>query len=225
MEELLLINPSPRRKKHRSAAQKRATSKMLAANRARRKTPIASASRTAVRRRKNKSQHVSTYYPNPSKRARRGVTVHHRRYKRNPAGRMSGLVPMLKDSAIGAVGAVAIEALFGFLPIPMSWKMGRMMMVAKGATAVAVGMFGNKLLPSGMAGKMAVGSLTVTMHDALKPFVAHVMPSLNMGYYPGGMLMENVPGSTAQPAPALSEYLNSGMHGMDAVDEYMGNNY
>lgn len=231
MEELLLINPRKRtgaRRKPRSAAQKRATAKMLAANRSRyRKNPIhhKARSRTPARsatprlRARRKRNTVSGYFPNP----------HRRSYRRNPSSSATTKVmPLLKDSAIGAVGAIAVDALFHFLPIPVTWKTGTMANVAKGSVAVALGLFGHKLLPRGMAGKLAQGSLTVTMYDAIKAPVSNMFPTLGLGYYPGGMTTQHYPMMNAAPAPALSEYINSGMAGMDslaAVDEYMGNTY
>lgn len=231
MEELLLINPAKRpskRRKSRTPAQKRATAKMLAANRSRYKSNPSKATRTVKRRRKNKTSHVAGYYPNPRRRASVSRKVAHRRYKRNPSARVSGAMSLMKDSAMGAVGAIAVEALFGFLPLPATWKSGHMMQVAKSATALAVGLFGHKILPRGMAGKMAVGSLTVTMHEALKPLIASSLPGLHLGYYPGGMTMSDYPAMNGAPAPALSEYINQGMHGLDSmagVDEYVGNAY
>lgn len=212
MEQLLLINPSKRpskRRKPRSAAQKAATKRMLAANRSRR---APSAARTVKRRRKNKTEHVAAYYPNPRKRrsaARVARRVKRHSYRANPAPR--SLMPMLKDAGIGAVGALAIDVMFGYIPLPLSLKTGKMNSVAKGAFAVLIGMFGGKILPRGMAGKMAAGSLTVTMHDALKATVSSMLPSAHLGYYPGGQVTGNFPAMNASPAPALSEYINPGM--------------
>jgi hypothetical protein len=121
-------------------------------------------------------------------------------------------MPMLTDSAIGAVGAVGVTSLFSFLPLPMTMKSGMTGHLAKGATAVLFGMIGSKILPRGMAGKMAQGSLTVTMYDALKENLGGMVPGLaGIGYFPGGMVATRVPRMGAQPAPMLSEYVNSGM--------------
>jgi hypothetical protein len=216
---LLLINPSARpskrkgkakMRKHRTAAQKRATAKLVALNRAKRRTPKRRVARRAP---------VAAYAANPAprKRARRrsvsSVRARVRKYRRNPSGRSMSVMPLLKDSAMGAVGAVAVTALYSFMPVPATFATGNMAHVAKAAFAVLIGTLGRKVLPAGMASKMAAGSLTVTMYEALKDNIGASVPGMHgIGYYPGGRVMSNYPASNAAPAPAaLSEYINRGM--------------
>lgn len=229
MQELLLINPSARpskrkgktkMRKHRTAAQKRATAKLVALNRAKRRP---------AKRRVARRAHAVTYAANPAPRRHRrrhAVSgVHHRirKYRRNPSGRSMAVMPLLKDSAMGAVGAVAVTALYSFMPVPATFATGNMAHVAKAAFAVLIGTLGRKVLPGGMASKMAAGSLTVTMYEMLKDNIGASIPGLHgLGYYPGGRVMSSYPAMQAAPAPAaLSEYINRGMgeyvHGMGEV--------
>lgn len=223
MQELLIINPSPRpgkRKgkpkmaKRRSAAQKRATAKLVSFNRARRAG--SSRKRTSVKRRRRTA--VASYKANPSPVKRRRSRVARARnrmrsYRRNPIANTSrGIVPMLKDSALGAVGAVAVTSIHSFIPMPDAFKTGNMMYVSKAVLAVAFSILAGKVMSKSTANKMASGSLTVTMYEALKDNVGGMIPGLNgLGYYPGGRVVSNYPRMNGRPAPALSEYVNQGM--------------
>ena len=224
MQEILLINPSARPKKRkgtkmakrRTAAQKRATAKLVAMNRSRRSKSSSSVKRRRKTYRKNPAAPV--YVQNaaaPRKRRARTMRVNpsvRRRMRsrtRNPIG---GIMPMVKDSAMGAVGAVAVSSLYSFVPLPDMLKMGNMAYVSKGLLAVLFGIVGAKVLPRNIAGKMAAGSLTVTMYEALKDNLGGVVPGLSgVGYFPGGRVAGSVPRMNGRPAPALSEYVNRGM--------------
>lgn len=231
MEQLLLINPSPRRKTAkrrtgRSAAQKAATRRMLAANRARR-SPVAS-TRTKRRRRVAKSHPVAGYFPNPRRR-RIASRVRHiakrRTYRRNPSSPSRvNIMGMLKGGFTGGMGAVAVNTAFNFLPLPAMMKTGNIAYVSKAALAIALGMFGRKLLPGSTAARMAEGSLAVTFHDAIVAIAGPMLPSLRLGevgYVGGGYAMDYMP-NTSQAAPQLSEYINSpGMGEYQNMGEYV----
>lgn len=204
MEQLLLVNPSRRRRarKGRTAAQKAATKRMIAANRARHGAP---ASRTKKRRAKARSHPVAGYFPNPVRRRARRTATHRvraRRYRRNPIGVSGQIVPMVTDAAMGAVGAIAIKTLIGFLPLPVSMTTGYAKTLVEAVAAVAVGAFGGKILPRRIARQMAAGSLTVNAYETLKPIVAPMLPAGNtglagMGYYSPGL-----------PSPAMRQLPN-----------------
>jgi len=208
MEQLLLVNPSkrktPKRRKTRTAAQKAATRKLVALNRAR---------RAPARK---------TYASNPAphkRRARRAASpvaavrrVHRRHtrkhtYTRNPAPRnMMGVMQMLKGGFQGGLGAVAINTIYAKVPLPTMLKTGNMSYVGKAAFAIALGLFGRKVLPGNVAARMAEGSLAVTFHDAIVNIAGGMMPSIglgDMGYYPGGFNAEMPMMNT--PAPQLGD--------------------
>lgn len=177
MSQLLLIHPNPKKrrgKKRRSAAQRAATARMLAAN------PRSSGS---GRKRKYRRSAVG--------RVRRSV----RRYSRR-AGRslrsfsVSGVVPMVKNAGMGAAGALGVDIAYGaasrFLPaavlspIGADGKMNYAYYAAKGAAAVALGVLAGKVISPTAAHKMAEGSLTVTLYDAVKSMIP--AGSVPMGY-------------------------------------------
>lgn len=184
MSSLLLIHPNPRKKK-RSAAQRAATAKMIAANRAskrgRRKSAVATVSAAPKRK----------YRRSTVRRATRAA----RRYSRR-AGAMlrgfntGGIVPMVKNAGIGAAGAIGVDIAYGaaskFLPdsvkSPMAADggMNYAYYAAKGALAIGVGMIAGKVVSPSIASKMAEGSLTVTLHDAMKALIP--ADSVPMGY-------------------------------------------
>lgn len=209
----MLINPGKRRTKRRAAgrtaAQKRATAKLVAMNRAKRK-PRTNPRRKGVVR-------TASYASNPGHRSRRVTRrVSRRSYRRNPAGRRGNLMGLLLSSFQGAAGAMVVNTAFNYLPLPAMLTAGPMKHVAKGALAVGLGM----LVKNRMVAEMVKGSLTVTMHDALKENLASLIPGANLGYYAGGAQAGFTPRFNAQPAPALSEYVNSpGMSGMGSMSD------
>jgi hypothetical protein len=185
MSQLLLVgNPAKRRRssKPRSAAQKAATRKMLAANRSR-KNPV---------HRKRRAR-VASARKNPVAHRRTRAVVHHkRRTRRNPiSAHMGGAVTLVKGAAIGAVGAIGVDALFGFvssyLPASFSTEKDATGAVnygyylAKGATAVAAAMALKKVVGGQRAAQVATGSLTVTLYRAIAGFMATSIPSVKLG--------------------------------------------
>lgn len=225
MEELLLINP--RRRKgatkrraggHRTAAQKRATAKLVAMNRAR---------RAPARRARARHHSPAVYAPNPIRRRRHATrtvrSAARRRYRRNPVPRTGNLMHLLTSSAQGAMGAIVINTAFNFVPLPAMLKTGSMQYVAKGALAVMLGMF----VRNRMVAEMVKGSLTVTMHDAIKDIAGTMIPGMPLGYYSGGQTIGYQPGVRAAPSPsALSEYINRpGMAGMAEMHEMSDYSY
>jgi len=203
MEELMVINPSPRRRrtggrrKHRSAAQRRATAKLVALNRSRKRhsNPRRRARSHAVARRR--SVHVNPR--NPIRRARRyktsgrfrsggsGIyryyTNPRRRRRRNPSmrGMFGDLGGQLMGAATGAAGAIGVDLAMTNLPLPAMLKTGRIRYLTAGAGAILLGMI------AGLAGfrrigtDLARGSLTVTLRDAIKEVAA--ASGFNLGYY------------------------------------------
>lgn len=170
----IMSNPAKRRTRRKPAPRKTT-----------RRTTVA---RKAAPRRKS----------NP---ARRRTTMRRRTYKRNPARmrfNMRRIVEaQLKPALMGAVGAVGIDMLYGnlmanFLPAQLTTGMGRH--ATKGAIAVGASVVVGGFMGSKRANEMAVGSLTVTMRDAIREFLATAAPTLplgdydGMGYYSPGMV-------------------------------------
>lgn len=180
------------RRSRRTAAQRRATAKMLAARWGTRRA-------SPVRRRRRRTMSVARV---------------RRHYRRNPSPRIGNVMGLLTNAATGAAGAIAVNAVYGMLPLPATLKTGNMAHVTKAAIAIGLG----AMVRNRMVSEMVKGSLTVTAYDVIKGLVGNAIPGLQgMGYYPGGAILP-APMQTALPAPTVSEYVNSGMEG---IDEYL----
>ncbi len=166
MNEILLVNPRRRRKGKKTRSRRR----------------------SSVRLKRH------------SARRRRVHRVKARRYKRNPSARGFGLsvkgftgaiVPTIKGGALGAVGAVANDALVGqlsklsFLPDALRSGYGRHAL--KIGSAILVGTLGN-LAMKGKGAALATGAATVSIHGLIREVVAAQLPSVAayLGDYDGG---------------------------------------
>lgn len=174
MEPLLIINPSPRKGKgrkmatykKRSIAQKRATANLVALNRARR----------------GSSRKHRIYAANPASRhaKHRSIDHAHHHYRKNPSARVGGIVSMFKPAFQGAVGAFGIDLVTGYVPMPLAIKVSPARHAIKGILAVGIGM----LIKGNFGRNMAVGGLTVALHDAAKETVQLTMPGIQLGAEP-----------------------------------------
>ena len=190
MAEILLINPRKRktarrkkpmaRKKRRTAAQKRATAKMIAANRrrGRGKNPV-----TQRRKRRKPTRGKSAV----ARTRRRKAPVKRRRRIGNPRLSMRSVQNQLVDAGTGAVGALGLDVIQGYLPIPANLKGGLVGTGVKALLAIGMGLVASniKVVRGATAAKMVNGALTVVLHDALKTQVAQFAPGIAMGEYIG----------------------------------------
>ena len=199
MAGMLLLNPRRRRKARanpRRAKRPRANPfkmRRVAPRRARRANPR--------RRRRNPMPMVAM---NPRKRRRRSMmranpSYRRRRRHRNPLGiNTSGIMGLLKDSAVMGVGAVGFQLAFDqintMLPAslqsnPNTVGVGDAVQVA---FTVALGEALNK--PTrGLSRKAALGSLTVQIYDLVSTFL------------PSAVTPSNVQGlGWTQPAPVIA---------------------
>lgn len=192
MAQLMLINPRRRsagRKKTRTAAQKRATAKLVALNksRKRRSNPIA-----ANPKRRTYRHAAASSAPRRSRRRSNPISL------RNP-------VAMLMPALIGAGGALAVNAVVNYIPLPAMLTQGRMRYVTKFGIAVLLGTVGRKFLGS-KAEKMAEGSMIVTMTDALKDVVGGAT-GLQLGENDDGIAYYS-PAQIAEYTDQMSMYMN-----------------
>ena len=183
--EVLLVNPRRRRRapargrpRRKTAARRRPTTK----KRRRRRNPIGPYARNGM------GMYVSN--PNGARRRRRPVrrraTV---RRRRNPAGRMTMrrvMNDLLLPSATAGAGALALDILWGFVPVPPEIKTGPMRHVAKGLGAIVLGQIVGMVGTRKMGDTMAMGALTVVFHSAFREMTAQFMPQVNLGYYSPG---------------------------------------
>lgn len=271
MQRLLLVNPSPsgaksrRRKKpartranpkakgraktmaraRRTAAQKRATRKMIAANRARargkRRAPV-KARRRRVRRNpatqyRQRRTYARTATMNPRRRRRRSSA---RRVRRNPIRMQNIMRDLLQPAAIGATGAIVNDALFTYLPIPTQFKTpGMMRYASKGISAVAMVWLASHVVKKETAAQLGIGALTQLSAEIFRNFIAQNVPALapaaiegmgyynpaavaggGVGYYTNEGMGLYVPGGQSDRLPSLAT-----QNGNDGVGMYSENGY
>lgn len=163
------------------------------------------------RRRKSKGRKRSRVrLKRHASRRRKSYRVKRARYRRNPSFSLKSLpaafLPTLKAGAVGAVGAIANDALIGqvgrFLPSFLASGYARHL--TKVGTAVIVGAVGNLAL-KGKGSALAAGAATVAMRDLIRETIQQNLPSVapylgdydseaegmnNIGAYNPGLLVE-----------------------------------
>lgn len=206
MSEVLLLNPSPRRKRRKnpSANQRRfaraARARSVGANpkrrRSRRSNPVAAPvvrSLAANPRRRRRSA-----------RRRNPVALRSYRSKRrsNPAGlpTVNTIMATIKEGATMGVGAIGIDYVYSFaeryLPASMQNTPGVLGVgtVVKAAATVAIGT-GLSRLTKGLSRKAALGALVIQANDIARA----LLPSLGlsgrgrMGYASPAAIANGVP--------------------------------
>ena len=245
MPQMLIVNPSPRplkrakparrkaatksalrapkpqkgkttmRNKARTAAQQRATRKMIAANRSRRK-PVrknpAPRQAAPAKRRRTVARASATGAAAPARR-RRSVaraaparaTRRRRTARRNPTISVNSVLQnYLYPAANGVAGSLVVDGLFGYAPLPAELSSGYGRHATKTAMALILGVFGSRVFAAKTATAMAIGSLTVTGHEMGRELLANFAPDLAldgmstpMGAYvtgPGAQPGARIPG-------------------------------
>ncbi len=180
--EVLLVNPRRRRRaptRRRPRRKVAARRRRPATKRRRRRNPIGPYARSGM----------GMYVSNPRRRRRRPArkrTTARRRYRRNPTT-MKGIINQLvMPAATAGAGALALDILWGFVPVPPEIKTGPMRHVAKGLGAVVLGQLVGMVGSKRMGDTMAMGALTVVFHSAFKEMTAQFMPNVPLGYYSAG---------------------------------------
>ncbi len=181
MNLLYTVNPAKRRRrtkgrksrKHRSAAQRAATARMLAANRSKRGGKV---TRSRRRFRRNPSQFVARAQQHAS----RGFSML----------KTSGIVGLLKSGVVMGAGAVAVDIGMGYTarllpasmanPVNADGSANFAYVGTKTALALLLGIYGRRLPVVGpYAGQMAEGALAVLAYSMLRPMVPQ---SVALGY-------------------------------------------
>ena len=198
--EVLLVNPRKRRRRPvRRAATRRPAARRRPAKRRRRRNPIGPYARSG-------NSGMGMYVSNPRRRKkavrRRRPTRSRRRMRirRNPT--MRGIInTLVMPAATAGAGALALDVLWGFVPIPDNIKSGPMRHVAKGLGAIVLGQLVGMVGDKRMGDTMALGALTVTFHSAFREMTAQFMPGVPLGYYSAG--------ANAGYDPQLGYYVSS----------------
>lgn len=211
--EMMLVNPR-RRRKGRAKSRRRSSKR-------RRRMSAKQAAFFGGGRRKRRS--------NPIRSSRRRKRRGSRARRRNPSGRrfglpsVGGISSQLMGALPGAVGALGLDILLGFVPIPASWKAGPLGYVTKILGALALGMGAKMVVSQHTAAQMTNGALTVMFHGIMRDFVATNVPGVPLGVYlapPSGM---GYYGSGYNPSANLNAYMpdmdaGPGMDDMVSLD-------
>lgn len=189
MGQLMLINP----RKRRVATKKRKV----------RRNPVAKvAPRVAAK-------------SNPSRRRRPAVAAYRairRKARRNPDGRLMG---QIMNAAVGGAGAVAVDVIQGYLPLPTALRTGYMPYVVKAGLGFALGAFGRGILGQNAA-RMGAGAMTVALYGALKQLTAGVLPGATVAT---GAAVAGL--GYGSPTPVLGEYITGPGSRMNGLGAYI----
>lgn len=213
------------RKKRRTAAQKRATQKLVALNKRR-----ARASKAPARRRTAAGK-APVRRSNP---IRRSVARKTPVRRRNPIKK--GVVEQhIMPALIAGAGAVGLDAAWANLPIPASIKNGPFRHVAKaGAAVIGVELLKrSKVVKAKTADQLGTGALTVIAHQVITDLIKTNAPQINlgddnMGYYDNGMgYYDTGMGylSPALPSPQDNNFRSDAPLASNPELSYYGNSY
>jgi len=157
MPQLLLINPKPGKRK--MAAKKR------------RKTRAARTRKNPAKRRRSRKMAAAI--------TSRVV------YRRNPIGRGgAGILGQAKaalmPSAVAAGGAIGVDLVLGYLPIPENLKTGALRHVTRGAASVGVAMLAGLVAKPDTARQVLAGGLTLTWYGVMRDLFARFGPGVRL---------------------------------------------
>lgn len=194
--QLAIVNP--RRKRRKSRKVRRARARKLFVNPRKRRRSRRKGRSVAVRSGKRRSS--------VARRGFGGLSVR---------GALGSAKSLVRTAAPAAVGAVALDVLWAYLPLPAQVRAGYAQFIAKGAGAVALGMVAEKFLGREIGSKFALGAMTVVIYNLARTLVGQFAPGIalaggdsdfpSMGYY--------------GTAPTVGEY------NVSALPSYYGDSY
>ena len=171
-----------------------------------------------------------------------------RRILRNPRNKFPTMNQvtneLLMPAAVGAVGAIANDALFTYLPLPAQFKApGFARYASKGVSAIVMTWLASLVVQRKTAMQLGVGALTTLTAEIARQFMAQNVPALapvamegmglyTMGYYnpalpAGGGVGLYTTGSQTQALPSLATRETPGVSpgGMGQMADSHGYNY
>lgn len=223
----------------RTAAQRAATKKLIAFNRrrrapakkrrrapaSRRRAAPASRRRAAPRRRRARSYARKRVRRNPATATGQRRTYQRtaqmnprrrRRIRRNPTGRLtmrSITNDLIMPAVTGAVGAIANDALFTYLPLPAQMRApGFVRYLSKGASAIALTFLASFVVQKRTAMQLGVGALTCLTAEIARTMLQQAVPALapvameGMGLYTMGYYNPALPAGGGIPANNMALY-------------------
>lgn len=217
MSELMLVNPRRKRRRRPMSALQR---KYFGKKNPRRRHRRAAATTTHRRRRRRVSVRARR---NP-----RAVSVVARRNPRRRRRAMAGggalsvsairsggiLKSTVLPAAIGAGGAIALDAMYALLPIPATLKAGTFAAPVKAAAVLGIGVLASRFMPRQrrLIQEAVAASLTIQSYNFVKAQVQKMFPALKLAEYINGY------------DPMLAEYVQAGQFLPDigsGVGEYI----
>ncbi|MGH6877266.1 MAG: hypothetical protein ACREHV_07795 [Rhizomicrobium sp.] len=180
MQELIFANP---RRKSRKGKMPAALKRYWASKRGTTKRKRKTSHRKSARKARGGGAGrvtVVTVRPNPSSPKLRGRRRRSARGRiRGFASRLGGFVPgSLVPAAVGAGGALGIDMLWGYLPLPANMQTGPLAPVARLALAALLGFGVGKFTSAKFGEEVTVGAVTVTVYDLIKAWLQANVPSI-----------------------------------------------
>lgn len=85
----------------------------------------------------------------------------------------------------GAFGALGLDVLMGYIPLPANFKGGFAGYITKSVGAIGLGMLANMsgMVRASTAAKMTEGALTVMFHGAMRQAMTQFAPQIPLGMY------------------------------------------
>lgn len=152
---------------------------------------------------------MARYRSNPI-RGRRRRSYSLRRYRRNPSERggkgFFNVTRLLIPAATVGAAAVAVEIGMGYLPLPLAMKTGPVRHVTKAALAIGAGLLVAKTLSRRWGEAVALGGVTIAVHDMIKEMIVARAPTIPFGAAPTDVELLGY-GSTG---PTVGEYVDMG---------------
>jgi hypothetical protein len=162
---------------------------------------------------------------NPSKRRRRRSRGSRKSggvgFVKSFSPSVRNIQPMLIGAAQGAAGALAVNAIVRYAPLPAMLITGRMAFLTRAALALGVGYVASNVLPNRVAARMAEGALTVVAVDALRDLILTTtgVSLAGVSYYSPAQLVRG-----RRPAPSSVQGVGKQLTSVSGTGKYLGAN-
>jgi hypothetical protein len=174
--------------------------------------------KTASKKRRRKAARraapAAAAAPKRRRRGRKVATLKSRSYRKNPRfsgrGIIGNVTGALVPAAIAGAGALGVDVLLGYLPLPDKFKTGALRHVTRAAGAIALGIGAGFVLKKETANQIMAGGLTVAAHGAMRDALARFAPSV-----PLAELEDESVGDLEEDLNALLANESAGMGGFE----------
>ncbi len=140
--------------------------------------------------------------------------------RRNPI-RKKGIAGIIQEtlmpSAVAAGGALGLDVMMAYLPVPENLKTGPMRHVASGVGAIGMGMLASMFLKAKTAELITTGAMTVVMHNAGKEAIQKFAPDIQLASAED----EYEDLSYVSPGMPVGEYLNEYVSDDNGMNAYL----